>query len=181
MKAIGHSGGKPITVPRGNRSGVGAKRRWLFDVAKTDRNRPKRSEGRMVVARLGVVGQGAAVPCPASAHRSPEPRRRFGLKRIDVLPSGRNSHRNTEIESAAKSARAIFESQISATGVMSQTDTNTVNRSLSSRVLAVLGIIISYDQSGPTRGTSVSIACLSGVQPGSSFQSGRRPPAKSRI
>jgi hypothetical protein len=39
LKAISHSGGKPITVPGGNRSGVGAKRRWHFDVAKTDRNR----------------------------------------------------------------------------------------------------------------------------------------------
>ena len=39
LKAISHSGGKPITVPEGNRSGVGAKRRWHFDVAKTDRNR----------------------------------------------------------------------------------------------------------------------------------------------
>jgi hypothetical protein len=38
-KAISHSGRKPITVPGGNRSGVGAKRRWHFDVAKTDRNR----------------------------------------------------------------------------------------------------------------------------------------------
>jgi hypothetical protein len=43
LKAIGHSGGKPITVPGGNRSGVGAKRRWLFDVAKTDRNRQAKS------------------------------------------------------------------------------------------------------------------------------------------
>ena len=39
LKAISDSGGKPITIPEGNRSGVGAKRRWLFDVAKTDRNR----------------------------------------------------------------------------------------------------------------------------------------------
>src|SRR5690349_17979334 len=36
VKAISDSGGKPITIPEGNRSGVGAKRRWLFDVAKTD-------------------------------------------------------------------------------------------------------------------------------------------------
>src|ERR1700733_1584687 len=39
LKAISDSGGKAITIPEGNRSGVGAKRRWLFDVAKTDRNR----------------------------------------------------------------------------------------------------------------------------------------------
>jgi hypothetical protein len=43
LKAIGHSRGKPITVPGGNRSGVGAKRRWLFDVAKPDRNRQAKS------------------------------------------------------------------------------------------------------------------------------------------
>jgi len=34
LKAISHSGRKPITVPGGNRSGVGAKRRWHFDVDK---------------------------------------------------------------------------------------------------------------------------------------------------
>jgi hypothetical protein len=45
LKAIGHSGGKPITVPGGNPSGVGAKRRWLFDVAKPDRNRQTNLSG----------------------------------------------------------------------------------------------------------------------------------------
>ena len=39
LKAISDSGGKPISIPEENRSGVGAKRRWHFDVAKTDRNR----------------------------------------------------------------------------------------------------------------------------------------------
>jgi len=39
LKAISDSGAKPTTIPEGNRSGVGAKRRWHFDVAKTDRNR----------------------------------------------------------------------------------------------------------------------------------------------
>ena len=43
LKAISDSGGKAITIPDGNRSGVGAKRRWLFDVAKTDRNRQAES------------------------------------------------------------------------------------------------------------------------------------------
>jgi len=36
LMEVGHPRGKPITVPEGNRSGVGAKRRWQFDVAKTD-------------------------------------------------------------------------------------------------------------------------------------------------
>ena len=34
LKAISHSGGKPIRIPGGNRPGIGAKRRWHFDVAK---------------------------------------------------------------------------------------------------------------------------------------------------
>src|ERR1700683_4944069 len=62
-KAISNSGGKPITLPEGNRSGVGAKRRWHFDVAKTDSESssgifPERGEGRMAVARMGVRGKG---------------------------------------------------------------------------------------------------------------------------
>jgi uncharacterized protein (TIGR03435 family) len=36
LKAITDSGGKAITIPEANRSGVGAKRRWHFDVAKTE-------------------------------------------------------------------------------------------------------------------------------------------------
>jgi hypothetical protein len=36
LKAIGDSGGRPITIPDGTDQGVGAKRRWLFDFAKTD-------------------------------------------------------------------------------------------------------------------------------------------------
>jgi len=68
LKAISHSGGKPITIPGGNRSGVGAKRRWHFDVAKTDRNR--QVESVQSEAKEGWpwrgwgAGQGAAVPCP---------------------------------------------------------------------------------------------------------------------
>jgi hypothetical protein len=62
LKATSNSGGKPIIIPEGDRSGVGAKRRWHFDVAKTDRNRqvesPERSEGGMIVARMGVWGKG---------------------------------------------------------------------------------------------------------------------------
>src|SRR3569623_2468285 len=66
LKAISHSGGKPIRIPEGNRSGVGAKRRWLFDVAKTDRNRraeifsgaKRRKNSR---CEDGGAGQGAAV------------------------------------------------------------------------------------------------------------------------
>jgi hypothetical protein len=72
LKAISHSGGKPITIPGENRSGVGAKRRWHFDVAKTDRDRqvdfyPERSEGWMVVARMGVRGKGRQSLAPLSA------------------------------------------------------------------------------------------------------------------
>lgn len=43
LKAISDSGGKPISIPAANRSGVGAKRRWHFDVAKTDQNRQAES------------------------------------------------------------------------------------------------------------------------------------------
>jgi hypothetical protein len=80
LKAIGHSRGKPITVPEGNRSGVGAKRRWHSDVAKTDRNRQGKSVRSEAEAECwvedGGVGQGAAVPCPASAISDPERRER---------------------------------------------------------------------------------------------------------
>lgn len=34
----------------------------------------------MVLARMGVVGQGAAVPCPASAHSHPGARTALLLK-----------------------------------------------------------------------------------------------------
>jgi hypothetical protein len=75
LKAISDSGGKAITIPETNRSGVGAQRRWHFDVAKTDRNRQaesvrakRRQDGR---GEDGGVGQGAAIPCPASARSSP--------------------------------------------------------------------------------------------------------------
>jgi len=76
LKAISDSGAKPITIPEGNRSGVGAKRRWLFDVAKSDRNRQAasvRSEAE-VDAASGErgAGKGAAALVPASAHRTPE-------------------------------------------------------------------------------------------------------------
>jgi hypothetical protein len=43
LKAISDSGPKPIRIPERNRSGVGAKRRWFFDVAKPDRNRQAKS------------------------------------------------------------------------------------------------------------------------------------------
>ena len=76
LKAISDSGGKPITIPERNRSGVGAKRRWLFDVAKTDRNRQAesvRSEAK-AGGRNQRKGRGErdAVLCPASAHRGTE-------------------------------------------------------------------------------------------------------------
>ena len=76
LKAISDSGAKPITIPEGNRSGVGAKRRWLFDVAKSDRNRQAesvRSEAE-VDAASGErgAGKGAAAVVPASVHRTPE-------------------------------------------------------------------------------------------------------------
>ena len=67
LKAISDSGGKPITIPEANRSGVGAKRRWHFDVAKTDRNRQAesvRSEAKEeVVARKGCGERGSS-PLP---------------------------------------------------------------------------------------------------------------------
>jgi hypothetical protein len=66
LKAISHSGGKPITVPVGNRSGVGAKRRWHFDVAKTDRNRQVESvrsaaKGETRTRRKGCGERGGTV------------------------------------------------------------------------------------------------------------------------
>jgi hypothetical protein len=62
LKAISDSGAKPITIPEGSRSSVGAKRRWHFDVAKIDRNRQVES-------------------CP-------EREQRFGLNRgLSQLPS----------------------------------------------------------------------------------------------
>jgi hypothetical protein len=75
-KAISNSGGKPLTIPEGNRSGVGAKRRWHFDVAKTDQNRQAecvRSEAEERVARSERgAGKGAAALVPASALKRPE-------------------------------------------------------------------------------------------------------------
>ena len=71
-----HSGMIPNTI--------GAQRRWQLDCARkcsasSRETCPERSEDGMVVARDGGVGQGAAVPCPASAHRDQPGRLRLGL------------------------------------------------------------------------------------------------------
>ena len=78
MKAIGDSGRKPITIPEANRFGVEAKRRWHFDLARTDRNRQAEllsgasgAKRRRDVPGEKGRGQGAAVPCPASARSDP--------------------------------------------------------------------------------------------------------------
>ena len=75
LKAISHSGGKPITVPVGNRSGVGAKRRWHFDVAKTDRNRQVESvrsaaKEETRKQRKGCGERGGS-PCPRLSTQRP--------------------------------------------------------------------------------------------------------------
>jgi hypothetical protein len=59
------SSGKPvITVPGGNRSGAGAKLRWRFEVAKTDRNRQMVSARSASAVPQAAKGERAAALCP---------------------------------------------------------------------------------------------------------------------
>jgi hypothetical protein len=92
LKPISHSGGKPITVPGGNRSGVGAKRRWHFDVAKIDRNRQVESVRSEAEAERSWRGWGCGArgssPLPRLSKEFPEREERFGLNRgLSQLPS----------------------------------------------------------------------------------------------
>jgi hypothetical protein len=84
LRAISDSGGKPITIPGGNRSGVGAKRRWHLDGAKTDRNRQAelvRSEAKAGYHKQRKRrGERGGSPCPRLSPQWPGARRalRFG-------------------------------------------------------------------------------------------------------
>lgn len=81
LKAISDSEAKPIKIPDGNRSDVGAKRRWFLDVAKTDRDRQvefvrsdlseakRRKDGR---GEDGVWGKGHQSLTPPQHTLTPE-------------------------------------------------------------------------------------------------------------
>jgi hypothetical protein len=81
LKAISDSRAKPITIPEGNRSGVGAKRRWHFDVAKTDRNRQAESVRSVRSVRSAAkeearkqrkgCGERGGSPCPRLSTKRP--------------------------------------------------------------------------------------------------------------
>ena len=77
LKAISYSGGKPITIPDANRSGVGAERRLaLSDAARTGRNLsrgicPARSLGKTPVAEKGVRGKRGGSPLPRLSAQRP--------------------------------------------------------------------------------------------------------------
>jgi hypothetical protein len=139
LKPISHSGGKPITVPGGNRSGVGVKRRWHFDVAKTDRNRQVesiRSEAKAGWSWRGW-GQGASVPCPASARSDPERWRArsaaFQIRRESPPPLSIRQIKGRAISSIVPTVRAdagphVLASQSQSPAILGGVGRVTVNR-----------------------------------------------------